>query len=146
MGRVAKIARRTFLIGSVAVTGGVAFGVYKFVEGAPNPLESSEGNVSLNAFVVITEDGVTLEQIEERAKQAEIDEFLQPLEIGLDDLPRVHCPEASIAKLRNGNPALVMGDVEYGDECWAAHGDHAIAVGVFKGGELHPTRVFVGQR
>ena len=60
MGRVAKIARRTFLIGSVAVTGGVAFGVYKFVEGAPNPLESSEGNVSLNAFVVITEDGVTL--------------------------------------------------------------------------------------
>jgi len=60
MGAVAKIARRTFLIGSVAVTGGVAFGVYKFVEGAPNPLQSSEGNVSLNAFVVITDEGVTL--------------------------------------------------------------------------------------
>ena len=60
MGRVAKIARRTFLIGSVAVTGGVAFGVYKFVEGAPNPLQSSAGNVSLNAFVVITDEGVTL--------------------------------------------------------------------------------------
>lgn len=60
MGRVAKIARRTFLIGSVAVTGGVAFGIYKFVEGAPNPLQSSAGNVSLNAFVVITDEGVTL--------------------------------------------------------------------------------------
>ena len=60
MGRVAKIARRTFLIGSVAVTGGVAFGVYKFVEGAPNPLQSGEGSVSLNAFVVITDEGVTL--------------------------------------------------------------------------------------
>ena len=60
MGAVAKIARRTFLIGSVAVTGGVAFGVYKFVEGAPNPLQSSEGSVSLNAFIVITDEGVTL--------------------------------------------------------------------------------------
>ncbi|MEM1301752.1 MAG: tRNA pseudouridine(55) synthase TruB [Pseudomonadota bacterium] len=89
------------------------------------------------------EDGVTLDQIEERAKGPDIDAFLHPLEIGLDDLPRVHCPESSVAKLRNGNPALVMGDVEYGDECWAAHDDRAIAVGVFKGGELHPTRVFV---
>jgi len=60
MGRVAKIARRTFLVGSAAVAGGVAFGVYKFVEPAPNPLNSSEGRISLNAFVIITEDGVTL--------------------------------------------------------------------------------------
>ena len=57
MGRIASIARRTFLIGSATVAGGVAFGVYKFVEGAPNPLESTGGHVSLNAFVVITEDG-----------------------------------------------------------------------------------------
>ena len=60
MGRIASIARRTFLIGSATVAGGVAFGVYKFVEGAPNPLESTGGHVSLNAFVVITEDGVKL--------------------------------------------------------------------------------------
>ena len=60
MGRVAKIARRTFLVGSVAVAGGVAFGVYKFVEPVPNPLGSAEGRISLNAFVIITEDGVTL--------------------------------------------------------------------------------------
>ena len=60
MGRVAKIARRTFLVGSAAVAGGVTFGVYKFVEPAPNPLNSSEGRISLNAFVIITEDGVTL--------------------------------------------------------------------------------------
>ena len=29
MGRIAKIARRTFLIGSAAIAGGVVFGVYK---------------------------------------------------------------------------------------------------------------------
>ncbi|MGJ8611939.1 MAG: tRNA pseudouridine(55) synthase TruB, partial [Octadecabacter sp.] len=30
-----------------------------------------------------------------------------------------------------------------GEECWADHGGQAIAVGVFKAGELHPKRVFV---
>ena len=30
MSRLGKIARRTFLIGSAAVVGGVAFGVYKY--------------------------------------------------------------------------------------------------------------------
>ena len=88
-------------------------------------------------------DGVTLEQLDEHAKTDGLDHMIQPLEAGLDDLPRVHCPDASVTRLRNGNPTLVMGDVEYGEECWAANGDQAIAVGIFKAGELHPTRVFV---
>ena len=88
-------------------------------------------------------DGVTLEQLDEHSKTEALDHLILPLEAGLTELPRVHCPESSITKLRNGNPALVMGDVEYGDECWAEHGGQAIAVGVFKAGEIHPTRVFV---
>lgn len=88
-------------------------------------------------------DGVTLEQLDEHAKTEALDHLILPLEAGLDDLPRVHCPDSSITKLRNGNPALVMGDVEYGDECWAENNGQAIAVGVFKAGEIHPTRVFV---
>ena len=87
--------------------------------------------------------GVSLEQLDEHAKTEALDHLILPLEAGLDDLPRVHCPDSSIVKLRNGNPAMVMGDVEYGEECWAAHGDTAIAVGTFKSGELHPSRVFV---
>ncbi|NBD30163.1 MAG: tRNA pseudouridine(55) synthase TruB [Alphaproteobacteria bacterium] len=89
------------------------------------------------------DDGVTLALLDEKAKSPELDQYLRPLEDGLGELPRVHCPEASIARLRNGNPAMVIGDVEYGDECWAAHGAEAIAVGIFKAGELHPSRVFV---
>ena len=89
------------------------------------------------------EDGIGLDTLDTLAKSPELDQYLRPLEEGLEDLPRVHCPEASIAKLRNGNPALVIGDVDYGDECWAAHGDKAIAVGTFKSGELHPSRVFL---
>ena len=90
-----------------------------------------------------TQGILELEEQYEHAKTDGLDHLILPLEAGLDELPRVHCPESSITKLRNGNPALVMGDVEYGDECWAEHGGQAIAVGVFKAGEIHPTRVFV---
>ena len=60
MSRIRKIARRTFLVGSVAVAGGVAFGVYKLRQPAPNPLQAEEGFEPLNEFVVITDDGVTI--------------------------------------------------------------------------------------
>ncbi len=59
-GRIRKIARRSFLVGSVAIAGGVAFGVYKFREVPPNPLEPTDGATPLNPFVVITRDGVTI--------------------------------------------------------------------------------------
>ena len=88
-------------------------------------------------------DGITLDQLDTHAKTDGLDHLILPLEAGLTDLPRVHCPESSVSKLRNGNPALVMGNVEYGEECWADHAGKAIAVGTFKSGEMHPTRVFV---
>ena len=38
---------------------------------------------------------------------------------------------------------MVFGtDVEYGDECWAAYDGQAVAVGIYRAGELHPSRVF----
>lgn len=89
------------------------------------------------------EDAITLEAIEARAKSPEIDEFLRPLELGLTDLPELRCPEGSITRLRNGNPAPVLGSAEYGEEIWASYDGAAIAVGRYKGGELHPSRVFV---
>ena len=33
-------------------------------------------------------------------------------------------------------------DAEYGDECWASFEGKAVAVGIYKAGELHPSRVF----
>jgi len=90
------------------------------------------------------EDGLTYEQIEELARTPELDDHLLPLEQGLADLPEVKTTEQGAAKLRNGNPGLVIAtDVEYGDECWASLNGEAVAVGVFKAGELHPSRVFV---
>ncbi len=89
-------------------------------------------------------DGLTIDQIDEMAKTPALDAHLKPLEIGLDDLPELHTTLDGATKLRNGNPGMVFAkDVEYGDEAWASFDGTPIAVGVYKGGELHPKRVFV---
>ncbi|MDU8928015.1 tRNA pseudouridine(55) synthase TruB [Alisedimentitalea sp. MJ-SS2] len=90
------------------------------------------------------EDGITFAQIEELAKTPEMDEWLRPLEEGLAELPEVKTTEQGAARLRNGNPGMVIpADVDYGDECWASLNGEAVAVGIYKSGELHPSRVFV---
>ena len=60
MANLRKIARRTFLVGSVAIAGGVAFGVYKWTEEPDNPLVARPGAQPLNAFVIINQEGVTI--------------------------------------------------------------------------------------
>jgi tRNA pseudouridine55 synthase len=89
------------------------------------------------------EDGVSIDLIESLAKSEALDEYLHPLETGLADLPEVPTTADGAAKLRNGNPGIVLtSDVEYGDECWASLNGQAVAVGIYKAGELHPNRVF----
>ena len=89
------------------------------------------------------EKGLSYEQIEEMAKTPELESYIQPLEMGLEDLPEVKATAEGAAKLRNGNPGMVFAsDAEYGDECWASLDGKAVAVGIYKAGELHPSRVF----
>jgi tRNA pseudouridine55 synthase len=89
-------------------------------------------------------EGVKLDEVDAKAKTTELDGYIQPLEIGLTDLPEVRCLAESVTKLRNGNPASVIASgVEYGEEVWASYEGKAIAVGSYRGGELHPSRVFV---
>lgn len=89
------------------------------------------------------DDGIGIDEIDRLAQTPELDDHLRPLEEGLSDLPMLTCTPEGAARLRNGNPGLVIAqDVEYGDECWAALDGRAVAVGRYKAGELHPSRVF----
>jgi len=89
-------------------------------------------------------DGLTIEQIDEMAKQPELDQYLRPIEEGLADLPEVKATPEGATRLRNGNAGMVIAsDVDYGEECWASLDGQPVAVGTFKAGELHPSRVFV---
>lgn len=87
--------------------------------------------------------GVTIEKIDELAKTEALDALLLPLEVGLAELPELKATAEGAARLRNGNPGMVIAsDVDWGDEAWASRQGRAVAVGVYKSGELHPSRVF----
>ncbi|WP_147109419.1 tRNA pseudouridine(55) synthase TruB [Tateyamaria sp. syn59] len=89
------------------------------------------------------EDGLTFDQIEEMAQTPALDEHLRPTADGLADLPELRATPEGAARLRNGNPGMVMAaDVDYGTECWASLDGVPVAVGRYKAGELHPARVF----
>ena len=88
-------------------------------------------------------EGISLAEIDRLAKTAELDAWLKPLELGLADLPELPCTPEGAARLRNGNPGMVLtSSVGYGDEAWASYQGRAVAVGIYKSGELHPSRVF----
>ncbi|UWQ04452.1 tRNA pseudouridine(55) synthase TruB [Aliiroseovarius crassostreae] len=89
------------------------------------------------------EDGVSMELVESLSKTGELDQYLLPLEEGLFELPELICTAEGAARLKHGNPGMVLGsDAEYGDEAWASFEGKAVAVGIFRSGELHPSRVF----
>ncbi|WP_370335721.1 molybdopterin cofactor-binding domain-containing protein [Parvularcula marina] len=62
MALAVDIARRTFLVGSLAVSGGVVFGIYKYKSPMNNPLEDDlgEGEAALTPYVRLDAAGVTL--------------------------------------------------------------------------------------
>ena len=93
----------------------------------------------------VASNGVSLELIKELERTPALDDHIQPLEIGLDNLPELRCSEEGATKLRNGNPGMVFAadGIECGDEAWASLNGQAVAVGIYKAGELHPSRVFV---
>jgi tRNA pseudouridine55 synthase len=89
------------------------------------------------------DDGITMETLDALARTPELDDRLLPLETGLADLPELRCTAEGAARLRNGNPGMVLAaDVDYGDEAWASYRGAPVAIGVYKAGELHPSRVF----
>lgn len=98
MGRLKTIARRTFLVGSLAVAGGVAFGVYQHMRRLPNPLQPGAGETSLNPYLIIAQDGVTI--IAPRAEMGQgIHSTLaamvaEELDVAWEDVRVIHGPAA----------------------------------------------------
>ena len=77
-----------------------------------------------------------------RAGEASVD--LLPIATALSHLPRVDMHENEMARLGNGNPVEARGvSLQYGDTCWAALDGEPVAIGAYKAGMLHPSRVLV---
>ena len=91
----------------------------------------------------ISAEGISLAEIDRLAQTEALDLWLKPLELGLADLPQLHATPQGAVRLAHGNPGTVTGPaLPYGSEAWASFQGRAVAVGHYRGGELHPARVF----
>ncbi len=143
MSRIGTIARRSFLIGSAAIVGGVAFGVYKLNQDPDNPLNAETGEAALNPFIFIDQDGVTI--ITPRAEMGQGTQTtlaaLAAEELDLDwkDVRVLHGPPAAAYY----NSAMLGGMLpfkEYAMSGW----QHMLAGQIDKAGKFFPLQVTGG--
>lgn len=98
MSRIGKIARRTFLIGSATIAGGVAFGAWYVGRPAPNPLIAGDGEAVFNPFVMISDSQITL--IAPRSEMGQgvsttwAAMIAEELDVELDQVTVLHGPAA----------------------------------------------------
>jgi tRNA pseudouridine55 synthase len=90
------------------------------------------------------ETAIPLSEVEALAQTPALDDRLLPLELGLADLPELRATPEGAVRLRHGNPGMVLtaADIGYGDAAWASLDGLPVAVGTYRGGALHPDRVF----
>ncbi len=115
MGRIARYTRRTFLVGTAALAGGVAFGIWEKLRVLPNPLKPEEGAATLNPYLIVGADGITV--IAPRAEMGQgVQSTLAALvaeELDMDpvSLTVLHGPPAQVYY----NGALLSGHATYRD-------------------------------
>ena len=87
-------------------------------------------------------DAIAFDKLDELRHSGAIESHLLPVATGLDDIPALAVSAAAAAWLRQGRAVPVAGgDLHYGDAAWAHHDGAPVAVGVYRGGQLHPSRV-----
>ena len=90
------------------------------------------------------EDVVSFDLLETGPANTDLDRYLLPLETGLTDLPELKLTDEGAARVRNGNPGNVTySDLGFGDECWVSHAGVPVGIGIYRAGQVSPSRVFV---
>jgi len=89
------------------------------------------------------ESCITIDKIKELQKSSKLFKLLQPLELGLQNLPFVKCSAKEIGKIANGRSVKVTSnDIEPGEKCWVQYDGKALALGTIKLNQFYPSRVF----
>lgn len=88
------------------------------------------------------QNGVSMEQIQALARTEALEALLLPLEVGLAGLTEVRASAEGAARLKNGNPGQVLTGADFGEEVWVSYQGRPVAIGSYRGGEVHPSRVF----
>jgi tRNA pseudouridine55 synthase len=75
--------------------------------------------------------------------ETDADALLLPLSAALGGLLELAATAEGAARLLHGNPGEVIGDLAWGADAWASRDGRPLAIGRYRGGLLHPARVFV---
>ena len=94
-----SLTRRVFMLGSMAIAGGVAFGAYHYKKPLKNPLQDSDDEITLNPYLFITAAGVKV--IAPRAEMGQgvhttlAAMVAEELDVAWDDVEVIHGPASA---------------------------------------------------
>jgi tRNA pseudouridine55 synthase len=89
------------------------------------------------------ESCITIDKVQELYKSPKLLQILQPLELGLQNLPFVSCSAKELGDIANGRAVKVnSNDIKPEEKCWIQCEGKALALGYLKKSIFYPSRVF----
>ena len=88
------------------------------------------------------ENSISLQKLDEVRELSSLKELLQPIEIGLQNLPFVTCNTKDVGHIANGRSIIVSPiKIEANKTCWIKCNGKALALGTVIDGQFYPSRV-----
>ena len=88
------------------------------------------------------ENSIALQKLDELQKLSSLKQLLQPIEVGLQNLPFVTCSASDIVHIANGRSIIVSPtEIEADKTCWIECNGKALALGTVIDSQFYPSRV-----
>ena len=88
------------------------------------------------------ENSIALQKLDELQKLSSLKQLLQPIEVGLQNLPFVTCNANDVGHIANGRSITVSAKkIEADKTCWIECSGKALALGTVRDSQFYPSRV-----
>ena len=88
------------------------------------------------------ENSISLQKFEEVRELSYLKQLLQPIEVGLQNLPFVTCNTKDVGHIENGRSIIVSStEIEADKTCWVKCDGKALALGTVRDSQFYPSRV-----
>ena len=88
------------------------------------------------------ENSIALHKLDKLQKLSSLKQLLQPIEVGLQNLPFVTCNTNEVGHIANGRSITVSPKkIEAGKTCWIECNGKALALGTVRDSQFYPSRV-----
>ena len=89
------------------------------------------------------ENSISLQKLDEKRELSYLKQLLQPIEVGLQNLPFVTCKTKDVDHIANGRSIIVSPtEIEADKTCWIECNGKALALGTVRDSQFYPSRVF----